>query len=612
MRAHSLGCIATLAAFSISTAMAAHCTLQTIGTLPVDMQGLHPIVSAEVNGVKARFLLDTGAFYNLMWRNAATRYRLPITPVPGSPIYVGNLGGTASAAEVATIKSFGFLGLPPSKAQFLVVNGLSDDPAGLVGENLLKISDVEYDLANGIVRFFNPVECNGQPLAYWAVSTPYTSVRLHDMDMTDNHLAATAIINGRPMTVWLDTGATRSLLSLKAAETVGITPSSPGVAPLGAGEGMGEMWIAPVESFDLGGERVEHAHLLIGKFEPHFQSGKMSYSEYPRMILGEDFFLSHRIYVAYSQNKIYFTYNGGPLFNLNLPQVMSGKETPPATLDASAHALATTGSQSESDVPTDAGGLRRRGMAEASMQESDRALADLTRACELDPNDAENYYDRGLTYSRNKQFKLALQDFDTAIKLRPDDMQAHLARAQLLQSRPDTDPAPAAADIKTDLDAVSRLAVPTAALHLTLEQMYAKLGDYPAALGQVDEWLNSHPLEGDQSTGLNSRCYLRAWTNHDLTEALDDCTRALKLVRKDPLYLDSRGLVYLRLGRPKDAVKDYDEALDQNPHLADSLYGRGLAELRLRQKTQGQNDLAEAEKIDSGIVQRFAAMGLVP
>ena len=30
------------------------------------------------------------------------------------------------------------------------------------------------------------------------------------------------------------------------------------------------------------------------------------------MLLGADFFLSHRIYVANSRDKLYFTYNGGP------------------------------------------------------------------------------------------------------------------------------------------------------------------------------------------------------------------------------------------------------------------------------------------------------------
>lgn len=609
MRTRSLGCMAALA-FSMSTAMATgHCTLQTIGTFPVDMQGLHPIVSAEINGVNVRFLLDTGDFYNLMWRNAATRYQLPITPVPGGPINVENSAGDTSTAEVATIKSFVFPGLPPSKAQFLVVNGLSDDPAGLIGENLLKISDVEYDLANGIARFFKPVDCDGRSLAYWAVSTPYTSVTLHNMNVTENHLAATAMVNGTAMVVWLDTGATRSLLSLKAAERLGITPTSPGVTPLGKEGGLGEMWIAPVASFELGGEKIENAHLLIGRFEPQEPYGYVGYEEFPDMILGEDFFLSHRIYVAYSQNKIYFTYNGGPLFNLNLPQVLSGKEKPPATLDANATTTAVT--QAGSNVPTDSDGLRRQGLAFAATHQLDRALADLTQACQLAPTDATNHLDRGMVYGQDGQPKAALADFNAAIGLRPDDIDAHLARAQLLLSQPDLDPA-AVADTKSDLDAVSRLAVPAAYVHLTLSGMYGRLGDYPAGVSQIDEWLNNHPLEGDQATGLYSRCYLRARTNHDLTAALDDCNHALKLERNDPGFLDSRGLVYLRLGMPRDAVSDYDVALRINPNLADSLYGRGLAELRLGRKARGQNDLAAAERLDSGVVKLFAGMGLTP
>lgn len=605
-----LGCIAALAAFSMSTAMAAgHCTLQTIATWPVDLQGPRPIVSAQINGVKARFLLDTGDFYNLIWRNAATRYQLPVIPLPGGPIYVENSAGITSTAEVATIKSFEFPGLPPSKAQFLVVNGLSDDPAGLIGQNLLKISDVEYDLANGIARFFKPIDCSGQPLAYWAVSTPYTSVRLHNMDVTDNHLAATAMVNGTPMIVWLDTGATRSLLSLQAAERLGITPTSPGVTPLGAGGAIGNMWIAPVESFELGGEKIEHAHLLIGRFAPEKPYGYVGLEEFPDMLLGEDFFLSHRIYVAYSQNRIYFTYNGGPLFNLNLPQVLSGKEKPPATLDA--NATTTASAQTGSNIPTDADDLRRQGLAFAATHQFDRALVDLTRACQLAPTDATNHFDRGMIYLQDGQPKSALVDFEAAIGLQPDDIDAHLARAQLLLSQPNVDPG-AVADIKSDLDAVGRLAAPAAYVHLTLSRMYGTLGYYSAAVSQIDEWLNNHPLEGDQSTGLHSRCYLRARTNHDLTEALDDCNHALGLERNNPDFLDTRGLVYLRLSRPRDAVSDYDRALRINPNLADSLYGRGLAELRLGRKARGQSDLAAAEKLDSGVAKLFAAMGLTP
>lgn len=632
MRARYIGCMATLAAsaaLSLPTASAAGCQLQTLGSMPVDMQGMRPVVSTKINGVKARFLLDTGSFYSSMWLDAATQYRLPIGPPPSEGFYIAGMGGEETA-RVATVKSFDFLGIPLHNVQFFVVNqGSLDDAVGLMGQNLLRVSDVEYDLANGIVRFFKPVHCGGHPLAYWAVSTPFSFVKLRDLSETGNHLAATALIDGRRMSVWFDTGSARSFLSLDAAARVGITPASPGVTFLGTGEGIGsdavETWSAPVASFQLGGEKVANAHLLMADFEPQRRIGDVG-SGFPDVILGDDFFLSHRIYVAYSQKKLYFTYNGGPLFNLDLPQVLSGKAKPPPTVDASAHAAGATAGAAESDTPTSADGFRHRGMAYASMHEYGRAIADLTQACKLAPGDARNPYDRALIYLQVGRASSALKDFGAAIRMQPDDLDARLARAHLLQSRPNADPA-AAAQLKSDLDAVSRLAAPGAAVRLTLASMYRRLGNYPAALGQIDEWLQSHPLAHDQAIGLNDRCWLRATANRELHKALRDCDRALdltphaahaqasRIVRALPTStrldaLDSRGLVYLRLGRPRAAISDYDAALDGNPNIADSLYGRGLAEMRLGREARARKDLAAAEQLDSGIARYFTGIGL--
>jgi tetratricopeptide (TPR) repeat protein/predicted aspartyl protease len=620
VRIRHLGYIAALAAFSLSTAVAAgRCQLQQIGVLPVDMQGLHPLVSTRINGVKARFVLDSGAFYSTISRDTAAQYQLRVAPAPGDAFYVVGVGGREKA-NIATVESFEFLGVPLSKVGFIVIDGNPwGDSAGSIGQNLLRISDVEYDLANGIVRFIRPVGCEGQPLAYWAVSTPYSSVELQYMDVVRSDLRATATINGHRFTVWFDTGSARSFLSLQAAERVGITTSSPGVTYAGLVGGIGpdffKSWIVPDVTLQIGGEKVEHAHLLMADLGPTPPVGYVG-DRPPDMLLGEDFFLSHRIYVAYSQNKLYFTYNGGPLFNLNIPQVAAGAAKPPPTPAATSQATATTGEEPASDAPTDADGFRRRGMAYASMREFDRALADLTRACDLAPQAAEDHYDRGVIYVEDRQFKSALEDFDAAITLQPDDIDAHLARAELLQAHPDAGPAAAATEVKSDLDAASRLAAPAASTRLTLADLYGRLGDYPAAIDQIDEWLDHHRLESDQAIGLNNRCYTRAVANRDLQEALDDCNRALdlrpNLAPEDPFIADSRGLVYLRLGRLKDAIRDYDAALESNPRMPTSLYGRGLAELRLGKKARGQKDLAAAEKLDGGVAKRFASMGLTP
>ena len=615
-----LGCIAALAVLCVSTAAAAgKCQLQQLGTLPVDMQGLHPLVWTKINGTKARFILDSGSFYSTISRDAAEQYRLPISP--RSAFLVSGVGGK-ERAQIATADSFDFLGVALPKIRFAVIDQDFGELAGLLGQNLLRVSDVEYDLANGIVRFIRPVGCAAQPLAYWAVSTPYSSVALEYMDAGQSHLLANAIVNGHPIIVAFDTGASRSLLSLQAAQDAGITTSSSGVTSAGMVSGIGpravSVWVAPVATFQIGGEKVEHTHLLIGDIAPALPLGYVG-NRPPDMLLGEDFFLSHRVYVAYSQNKLYFTYNGGPLFNLNLPQVVSGKTSlPPATAAGSAG----------SDAPTDADGFRRQGMAYASMNEVDRALPDLTRACELAPDDAENYYDRGMIYFQAKQYAPALKDFDTATTLQPDYIDAHLARAKLLRSRPDVDPAATTAAIKADLDAVNRALAPAAGMRVALADLYSELGDYSDAIAQVNEWMEGHPLLPYQVAGWNDRCRLRAAGNQDLPDALADCNRVLALdmrlnrvanfhthVMESPRHLqalDSRALVYLRFGRLQDAIQDYDSALRVNPNIATSLYGRGLAELRLGKKSQGRADLAAAEKLDSGVAQLFAKMGLAP
>ena len=634
MRIRHLGCITALAAFSLSAGVAAgKCQLQQLGVLPVDMQGLQPIVSTKINGVQARFVLDSGAFYTTISRDAAAQYRLPVTPAPRDALYVTGVGGREKA-QIATAETFDFLGVPLPKVGFVVVEHDWGEVAGFLGQNLLRISDVEYDLANGTVRFIRPVGCSRQPLAYWAVSTPYSAVDLKYMDVTRPHLLSTAMVNGRRVTVMFDTGATHSLLTLQAAERAGITTTSPGVSFGGMVAGFGpasvRVWVAPVATFQIGGEKVQNAHLLIGDVGPDRPLGYVGDSP-TDLVLGEDFFLSHRVYVAYSQGKLYFTYNGGPLFNLNLPQTASaatGATKSAGSPGTTSQAGTPTDTQPESDAPTDADGFRRRGMARASMREFDQALADLTRACELAPRDAGNHYARGVIYAEDGQFKSALDDFNAAITLQPEDIDAHLARAELLQSHPDLDSAAAEAQVKSDLAAVDRLAPPAADVRQMLGDLYGKLGDYAAAMNEIDQWASHHPLQKDQVTALHNRCWLLAAANRNLHEALDDCDRALAarpyasadtgtligepLAAQNPDVLDSRALVYIRLGNFKDAIHDYNSALDVNPKMPTSLYGRGLAELRLSEKAQGQSDIAAAEKLDKGIAGRFAKMGLTP
>jgi hypothetical protein len=72
----------------------------------------------------------------------------------------------------------------------------------------------------------------------------------------------------------------------------------------------GRAWIGMFKTIKIGDEEIQNTPLEIGE----------SISDAYDILIGADFFLSHHVYVANSQGKIYFTYSGGPPFRVPRPQ----------------------------------------------------------------------------------------------------------------------------------------------------------------------------------------------------------------------------------------------------------------------------------------------------
>ena len=198
---------------------------------------------------------------------------------------------------------------------------------------------------------------------------------------------------------------------LKAAKRAGVGPDTPGVIDAGfsggIGRGMVKTYIAPFASFKIGEtEEIKNTRLRMGDID----------FDTIDMLIGADFFLSHRIFVANSQHRLYLTFNGGHVFNLDNSD-SGGQASAP---DASAGAQ-----------PADAAALFRRGSAFAGRRDFAHALEDLTRACELNPNEPEYFHQRGLVYLQNNQTDLAMADLDRALALNADYLAARVSRAEL-------------------------------------------------------------------------------------------------------------------------------------------------------------------------------------
>ena len=139
-------------------------------------------------------------------------------------------------------------------------------------------------------------------------------------------------------------------------------------------------------------------------------------------------------------------------------------------------------------------------------------------------------------------------------------------------------------------------------MRLELGGLYQRVRNYPAAIVQYDDWINSHDSYDIQMPrARNARCWARALTGQGLDQALEDCNFAVRKDPKQAAFHDSRGLVYLRQGKYDKALADYDAALALNPKIAWSLYGRGLARQHLGQAAAGAADVAAATALFAAV-----------
>jgi tetratricopeptide (TPR) repeat protein/predicted aspartyl protease len=563
------------------------------------------MVHVQINGTDALFVADSGAFFSTIEPAAVQELKLKLDPSFWG-LYVEGVGGSEHA-QVARAKTFTILGKSFEDVEFLVAGtDFGGGSVGVLGQNVFRIADVEYDLANGVIRLVRPKDCpRDAPLAYWAqdAGKPYSYVDIDPATAHEPHTRSVAYLNGTRIRVMFDTGASTSVLTLDAAKRAGITPTSEGVTVGGVSAGFGhrttKTWIARFASFKIGNEEIEHTRLRFGDINLPWAD----------MLIGADFFLSHRIYVASSQGRLYFTYNGGPVFDL------TAAPAPAESADAADHAeappAATSGTVDAGallDRPNDASGFARRGAASDARHDYAEAIADLTRACELAPTEASYFFQRGVARAHNKQPDLALADFDQAIKLKNDDVDALMARASLRAGRHDP-----ASLVVADLDAADRALPKEADIHLRLGNLYEYAQQPAAAAVQYSKWIDSHPRDDLHMAGaLNARCWARALDGRELNQALADCNSALKIRPNTAAFLDSRGLVYLRQNEFERAIADYDAALRLQPKIAWSLYGRGLARQRKGMKAESQADVDAAMALDPNIAERARGYGITP
>ena len=286
---------------------ASNCKLIKIAEWQVRPQTGRLIVGGAINGQEIGILFDNGTDRRVLLRAAADRLSLTRHEAPGYRFY--GIGGETHA-EYAVVDELKLGGAVRKNWRVLVV-GERDwgrEYALLLGYDFFEQVDIEFDLSNNAVRLFQPQECGDAPLAYWARGG--ASVVKLEVDNVKPGILVTVKLNGKPLLAQIDTGARSSILSRLMAASVGRSG--------GLGAERPDQWIGAFESFSIGDELIRNPDIRFTSLEitgSETGSRLATRRELREMLLGLDFLRAHRVYVAHSQGRLYFTYAGGPVFS---------------------------------------------------------------------------------------------------------------------------------------------------------------------------------------------------------------------------------------------------------------------------------------------------------
>lgn len=196
-----------------------------------------------------------------------------------------------------------------------------------------------------------------------------------------------------------------------------------------------------------------------------------------------------------------------------------------------------------------------RGVFYLDMQEYTNALADFTKAIELDPFQARHYAHRGLVYLILKEYRQALEDYNKALELNPNNLEFYRQRALCHLCHHSLELA------SSDLLLVESIENQKRCENNEIGLDFFGKGEFEQSLQPFNQLIQANPAE---PIAYQNRGAAHYQLGH-LDLAIDDFDRALQLApQKEELYA-MRGAAYLLVSHFEEAQKDLLTAVQLNP-----------------------------------------------
>ncbi len=207
-----------------------------------------------------------------------------------------------------------------------------------------------------------------------------------------------------------------------------------------------------------------------------------------------------------------------------------------------------------------------RGWIRLVAKDWDRALADTTRALELDPRQSRVYAVRASVYLAKNDLKAAVKDYDRAIEYFPEFGFAWEMRAaaSLALGHPK--------EAITDATRAMELEPADPSAPLVRAQAKWRLGDHKGAIEDADRSIQNAPRDPE---GYSFRAQSR-FSDGQHEAALQDANKVVQLAPREPSSWRMRSSLRWHLKDRAGALDDLSKAIEMAPDDAEGYFVRGF------------------------------------
>lgn len=275
-----------------------NCTLVRLAALDMDIDAVGRVtVPMTMNGHDLKMVVDTGGFITAVTAETAQSLALAAKIIPMSRITLFN-GDTIN--HYTTVEEIKLGNLHASRWDFLLMPQ-GDSLAGIggiLGPDVLRSYDVEFDFANAKLNLYSPDHCGGQ-VVYWT-HDPYAAVPMQ-IDYSGHSLVEVQL-DGKPVKALVDTGAWRTTMELEEAQDLFGEQFAKGLKHDANEEGASTY---PFKSLTLEGVAVNNPDIVLISRERAKIFAK-NWGE-PKLIIGMGILRRLHLYIAYREKKLYLT-----------------------------------------------------------------------------------------------------------------------------------------------------------------------------------------------------------------------------------------------------------------------------------------------------------------